>query len=363
MNLSADRGGRSRRARRPRATLDFRRGRLRPGRQMTLRSFLRALVALLALPACGFLHGCRRTDTPRETLKPLWTVGSAKGGAGQPSFATLIWADFDPAGKIFALDHSDQRITRLTADGRVEAQFGGRGMGPGGLSKAQRFAWAGGRLYVANLGNGRIEVLGPSGEVFPSVQLADVADPGELYFARDTFFVERRFVPSGYTVYAYDRNWKLERGLGRSESVPNRVEVLRTHNTVCAAPDGVWIIYMLLNRIVKVGFDGKVLFETSRDLNFPIPKDKDGREIPEILIHRACAADPAGNLYVIYSNPDDWKRGNDVYEFGPDGHLRGKAFTLPIHNATFIRFDGQGNFYYSDGPTLTKARIERREGS
>jgi len=88
---------------------------------MTLRSSLRTLVALLALPACGLLHGCRRSDTPREALKTLWTVGSATARDGQPSFATLIWADFDPAGKIFALDHSDQRITRLTADGRVEA--------------------------------------------------------------------------------------------------------------------------------------------------------------------------------------------------------------------------------------------------
>jgi hypothetical protein len=50
-----------------------------------------------------------------------------------------------------------------------------------------------------------------------------------------------------------------------------------------------------------------------------------------------------------------------VFKFGPDGRLRQKAFTLPIFRATMLRFDGQGNLFFSDGKTLTKSRIERVE--
>jgi hypothetical protein len=298
-----------------------------------------------------------------EQVKPLWTIGGDGAAAGASKFGMLMWVDFDRAGNVYALDYNDQLITKLTPTGAFLGRFGGRGQADGGLSKSQRFAIVDDRLYFANVGNRRIEVLGAGGEVHPPLQLPEVKVPGELYFANDKFFVERRFVPDGHFVYVYDRNWKLERGLHPAESPANAGDVLRSHNTVCVAPDGIWIVHMLLNRIQKVGFDGKVILETSRPLEFELPKDKDGRDIPEILVHRACAVDPTGNLYVMYSNPENWKRSNDVYKFGPDGRLRQKAFTLPVFHSDFLRFDREGHLYYSDGTRLTKATIERRQES
>ena len=55
-----------------------------------------------------------------------------------------------------------------------------RGQEPGGLSKSRRMAVVDDKLYFANEGNGRIEVLGKAnGEVFPPVQLETREDlPG-----------------------------------------------------------------------------------------------------------------------------------------------------------------------------------------
>ncbi len=351
----------------------------------SFRRAARGLTLVAAIIACSGVTACRRgeggwrgTVTQRagvlfvsnegtgvdahsvhEELKPLWTVGNAPGG--RPKFGMVMWADFDRNGNIYVLDHTDQKVTKLTPDGRFVTQFAGVGAAPGSLSKSRRCTFAEGKLYCADAGNHRIEVFGPSGEVFPPIELPQLKVPGEIYFANDKFYVEQRFVTEGYFVYEYDRHWKFLRGLRPADPQTDRLDPLRSHNTVCTAPDGLWIVYMLLNRIQKIGWDGRVLVETSRDLDWKFPKDDHGKIVPEILVHRACAVDPSGNLYVIYSNPDDWKRGNDVYKFGPDGRLREKAFTLPVFNSQFLRFDPQGNLYFSDGQTLTKATIQRRQ--
>lgn len=298
----------------------------------------------------------------REEVQPLWKIDGRQ--TGQPAFLLPMWVDFDDrSGDLFVLDYRQQQITRLTPEGKVVAQFGKRGQEPGSLSKSRRLAVVDDKIYVADEGNGRIEVLGKDdGRVFPPVQLDDVKQPGEIYSVSQKFYVARRFVPNGSFIHVYDRNWKLEKTIRPADPQEDRLDVLRSLNTVCPAPDGLWIVHSLMNRIQKVGYDGRVLIETSRDLDWKFPKDsKTNKVIPELLVHRACAVDPSGNLYVVYSNPEDWKRGNDVYKFGPDGRLREKAFTLPIFNAAMLRFDREGNLYFGEEGSLTKAKIVRTE--
>jgi DNA-binding beta-propeller fold protein YncE len=307
------------------------------------------LLALLPL-------ACRQAAAnpgPAETVRQLWKV---------PTPPQAIWVDFDASDNIYVLDYDEQKVTKLAPDGRRIGELGKRGQEAGSLSKSRRFAQVDGRLYFANEGNGRIEVLGTSGEVFPPIELPGVTRPGEVYFANQNFYVTRRFASNGGSfVYAYDRRWTPRGELRRASPSSEAIDRLSSLNTVCTAPDGLWLVYLVQNRIEKVAWDGKVLLETNRELDdrWPFRKDAKGRVIPEILVHRACAVDAEGNLYVVYSNPENWKRGNDVYKFNPDGRLLQKAFTLPIFNATMMRFDRQGNFFFSDGKTLTKARIER----
>lgn len=294
-------------------------------------------------------------DAKREVLHTIWK----SSGAAQSPFEAVLWADSDASGNLYVLDHASQRVTKLSRDGRVVAQFAGAGEGNGQLSKSSRLAWGDGRIYVANEGNGRIEVLSDAGQPLPSIQLPDVAKPGEVFFANNAFLVSRRFVKDGSYAYVYGRDWKLQHGVRKADPMVDRFDLLRSHNSVCPAPDGVWILSMLQNRIEKFAWDGRKILETSRDLDWKFPKDDNGRVIPEILVHRACTVDSSGNLYVVYSNPENWKRGNDVYKYAPDGRLLQKAFELPILNATMIRFDRDGSFLYSDGRTLTKASVER----
>jgi sugar lactone lactonase YvrE len=318
---------------------------------------IRRLPVLLAAAAFALVPvACRQASAgtgPMETVRPLWKVAT-------PSQA--IWIDFDAAGNLYVLDYGEQKVTKLAPDGRRIGELGKRGQEPGSLSQSRRFAYADGRLYFANEGNGRIEVLGTSGEVFPPIELPGVQQPGEIYFANQGFYVSRRFASNGGSfVYAYDRNWKPQGELRKAGASPEGIEHLASINTVCPSPDGFWLVYLVQNRIEKVGWDGKVLLETNRDLDdrWPFRKDEKGRVLPEVLVHRACAVDREGNLYVLYSNPENWKRGNDVYKFAPDGRLLRKAFTLPLFSATMMRFDRDGNLFYSDGKTLTKAKIER----
>ncbi len=309
-------------------------------------------VSLLALVPLT----CQQTTSkpgPAETVRELWKV---------PTPPQTIWVDFDASGNIYVLDFDEQKVTKLAPDGRRIGELGKRGQEPGSLSRSRRFAHVDGRLYFANEGNGRIEVLGTSGEVFPPIELPGVTNPGELYFANQKFYVTRRFASNGGSfVYAYDRRWTPRGELRPASPTGDTMDRLSSLNTVCTAPDGFWLVYLVQNRIEKVGWDGKVLLETNRELDdrWPFRKDSRGRVFPDVLVHRACAVDREGNLYVVYSNPENWKRGNDVYKFGPDGRLRQKAFTLPIFNTTMMRFDREENFFFSDGHTLTKARIER----
>jgi hypothetical protein len=298
------------------------------------------------------------TDGPRERLHTVWkTTGT--NVAGQPGFEAVLWAESDGRGHMYVLDHATQRVTKLDASGRVLGHLAGRGEATGKLSKCDRFTWAAGNLYFANGGNGRIEVIRDSGEALPPIQLAEVKAPGEIFFSGGKFLVAKRFARDGSYAYVYSPDWKVQGGLRETGPIKDPVDILRTHNSVCPAPDGVWVVSMLLNRIEKYSWDGRKILETSRRLDWDFPKDAQGRVLPELLVHRACTVDPGGNLYVVYSNPENWKRGNEVYKFAPDGRLLRKAFDLPILNATMIRFDRDGSFLYSDGRTLTKASVER----
>ncbi|MEM7049503.1 MAG: hypothetical protein AAF604_07590 [Acidobacteriota bacterium] len=292
-----------------------------------------------------------------EQLIPQWELGSVDGD--DMYFSTLMGIDFDDAGNLYGLDFRDQTITKIDADkGEIMGRFGAKGQGPGELAGSRSLAWFQGKVLVANEGNGRVEVFSEDGEPLDPVRLSEVATPSYVFAHGDHLMVGRRFVPDGHFVYRYGQDLQAAEPLKEAGRMAERLDFLRSHNLQCPTADGTWIVYMLLDKIEKIDDSGNTVISMSRELDWDFPVEEDGEVVPEILVTRRCATDPEGNLYVIYSNPEDWKRGNDVFKFAPDGRLLGKAFTLPVHRATALAFDGQGDLYYSDGVTLFKAQVQ-----
>lgn len=289
-----------------------------------------------------------------EQLEVLWEVGSESGA----DFGLLRELELDDDGTLYALDEKDQVLARMSASGSLQATIGGNGQGPGELSKSKSFVLVGDRIYLANEGNGRIEVFSTAGESLDQIKLAELSRPGQIHYRAPYFYVGRRFAHNGYYLYRYDESWQLSARLKPSEPIEDPYDELRTFHMSRMGPDGIWIVYIFLNKIQKLDWDGNLVLEVTRDLAWEPPRDTSGKVKPEVPVHRQAAVDPDGNLYVIYTDPDDPKRSSDVYKYRGDGTLAGKAFTLPIHTSRMIHFDREGHLFFSNGLTLYKARIQ-----
>lgn len=129
------------------------------------------VVALgLVLNACG------------ETPRPL------QGGAGEVSLTALpaLRPEEDPFGRIadlevgedgsvFVLDGLNRTIRVFGPDGSELPSFGRRGQGPGELEQPSRLLWGpAGNLWVLDLGNVRLTVFSPGGELLGTYQPSDL---------------------------------------------------------------------------------------------------------------------------------------------------------------------------------------------
>jgi hypothetical protein len=72
----------------------------------------------------------------------------------------------DPSGHVFILDFQDQNIKTFDASGRFLKVIGRKGQGPGEFNMPLSFAFAKDRLAVWDMGNRRLCVLTPEGELF-----------------------------------------------------------------------------------------------------------------------------------------------------------------------------------------------------
>jgi ABC-type multidrug transport system ATPase subunit/DNA-binding beta-propeller fold protein YncE len=108
------------------------------------------------------------------------SYGTAPGEMIYPVGVTV-----DPNGDLFVCEYgANDRVQKLTADGRPLLQLGSFGTGVGQLQRPSGLAWHAGRLYVADAINNRIEVFdGSFGE-----HLGTVGLPGgqiDLYLPYD----------------------------------------------------------------------------------------------------------------------------------------------------------------------------------
>lgn len=117
--------------------------------------------------------GVRIVHNPPEglwTAANRWTVTEAlRIGvvAGEPEyqFGRLVGIDIDEAGNVYALDQLTQVVRVFDSHGVYLNTLGGAGSGPGELAPGASGVWLApdGRAWVADLGNGRVNVYLPDG--------------------------------------------------------------------------------------------------------------------------------------------------------------------------------------------------------
>ena len=89
-----------------------------------------------------------------------WENGFGSHELGAENFSLPSAVAIDPAGRIVVLDALRQEIKFFTTSGRFLDRFGGLGMGPGKVRFPADLAIdPNGRLYLADQGNGRVQIL------------------------------------------------------------------------------------------------------------------------------------------------------------------------------------------------------------
>ncbi len=94
----------------------------------------------------------------------------------------------DAEGRVYVLDHGNNRLVAFNPDGSLRWSAGREGEGPGEFSNAYGMAGDGdGRLYVSNQMNGRIDAWTTEGTFVESVNLSEM----ELRGSVKSYFDER----------------------------------------------------------------------------------------------------------------------------------------------------------------------------
>jgi ABC-type Fe3+/spermidine/putrescine transport system ATPase subunit/sugar lactone lactonase YvrE len=111
------------------------------------------------------------------------TFGSYGTGPGEMIYPVGVTAD--PSGDLFVCEYgANDRVQKLTADGKPIIQLGSFGTGVGQLQRPSGLAWHDGKLYVADAVNNRIEVFdGSSGAHLGTLGLPE--DQIDLYLPYD----------------------------------------------------------------------------------------------------------------------------------------------------------------------------------
>jgi ABC-type Fe3+/spermidine/putrescine transport system ATPase subunit/sugar lactone lactonase YvrE len=104
---------------------------------------------------------------PDGTL--AWSLGETGREPGRFLYPVALAEDDD--GCLYVCEYgSNDRVQKFRADGEFLLAFGAFGSGPGQFQRPAGIVWRGGRVYVADAGNGCVHVFGDSGELLGLVE-------------------------------------------------------------------------------------------------------------------------------------------------------------------------------------------------
>jgi hypothetical protein len=112
-----------------------------------------------------------------ESINPAGARGGRGGGIAGDTFNRPTDVAWDAAGNIFVSDgYTNARVVKLDKNGKFVKTWGSKGSGPGQLDMPNSFAVdAQGKVYVADLGNKRIQVFDNDGNF--KAQIGDIGAP------------------------------------------------------------------------------------------------------------------------------------------------------------------------------------------
>lgn len=133
-------------------------------------------------------YGCLRIYDKQGKL--LRTI-DGKSGSQPAQFGYISDAVQDQAGNFYVAEFGEHdRITKLSADGKFLCTWGSAGSAPGEFARIRALALNGGKLYVADSCNHRIQVFSLEGQYLRSWGTPGKA-PGELKYPYDLAFSKK----------------------------------------------------------------------------------------------------------------------------------------------------------------------------
>jgi DNA-binding beta-propeller fold protein YncE len=120
-----------------------------------------------------------------------WALGAAvllAGCASDPrAFRKPTDVAFTPRGEVYVADgYGNARVARFSPDGRFLGEWGGRGRAPGRFRTPHGVAIDdGGRVYVADRGNARIQVFDLQGHFITAWRGPELGRPWGIAFGPD----------------------------------------------------------------------------------------------------------------------------------------------------------------------------------
>lgn len=219
-------------------------------------------------------------NKPEISIKLLRTIGDIDTEDENLAFNMPSDIMMDEAGNIYILDSSNQRIQKISPEGKYLATIGRKGQGPGEFENPTSFDIdPKGFLYVLDTSQNRIQVLKPDGGEFKTIQTTGLGI-GRI-----------RLLKSGLLAATRAVNW--EREYVKGKSLPKLIRLLdlqlkiknefgevfdfeeimtnqfgNSAQVEVDKDDNIYLEFHYQNRIEKYSPDGKLLWRAEHPLNF-----------------------------------------------------------------------------------------------